>query len=491
MLSVFELLVVSLKVEMGLFLLHMYSATQLSWHALVSAIVAWVCSEDSETHPLDAVLKQAALACDDALDEELTDVSRMQHIMDVCTHVRLQCEERFLVYPYQALPTHWRQRHTDAILLACVTSLLVPQGTPTTYLERIHDLDLALFVSATPAPEQRTLVHAALPVLQARYRDATMADSHGTMPPIKRARQKRFDYMPSPVTRAPLCSAASPIESFTTPLTFTQFLAHCPSPTLPHGRPFIVRGLASSWPAITKWNDRTYLLDQAGPGRAVPVETGGAYTSNEWGQSIMPWATFLADIGWGEEPRATAPPTSKRLYLAQHMLWTQFPWLADDIVTPDYVHMAPDTLDEPLQHAWIGPAGTVSPAHTDPYKNCYVQVVGSKRVWIAPPDANQNGAMDVFEADDEDVFTHLMDNTSRVDVFDVHLPAPFRDQVVPRAQWADLGPGDMLFLPPKWWHALQSTTQVRCYLLTLPELLGIVLVLIVLIQVHSVCHRSL
>lgn len=58
-----------------------------------------------------------------------------------------------------------------------------------------------------------------------------------------------------------------------------------------------------------------------------------------------------------------------------------------------------------------------------------------------------------------------MSNTSRVDVFaerpherdrdSDEFPA-FWEQAVPRAQSTTLHPGDVLFFPPGWWHAMRS-----------------------------------
>lgn len=64
------------------------------------------------------------------------------------------------------------------------------------------------------------------------------------------------------------------------------------------------------------------------------------------------------------------------LYLAQHNLLSQFPSLRDDIVVPDYVYSCPPAPpdypdyrppgndDQLVVNAWLGPKGTISPAHT-------------------------------------------------------------------------------------------------------------------------------
>jgi len=56
-----------------------------------------------------------------------------------------------------------------------------------------------------------------------------------------------------------------------------------------------------------------------------------------------------------------------------------------------------------------------------------------------------------------------MSNTSRLDVFaqsdsEADGLGEFRKDVVPYAMCSVLGPGDMLFFPPGWWHAMRSET---------------------------------
>lgn len=91
-----------------------------------------------------------------------------------------------------------------------------------------------------------------------------------------------------------------------------------------------------------------------------------------------------------------------------------------------------------------------------------VQVVGRKTVWLCPPIDSK--AMYAFQADQgqNPAATPSMTNTARVDVFtqdrnaDVEAHPMFWREAVPRAMIATLEPGDLLFFPPGWWHAMRS-----------------------------------
>ena len=102
-----------------------------------------------------------------------------------------------------------------------------------------------------------------------------------------------------------------------------------------------------------------------------------------------------------------------------------------------------------------------------------VQVVGRKTVWLAPP--NVAAAMYPYHSTSSDAdrshnpaanaTNPLMSNTSRVDVFpatpheteasQTEFPL-FWDAVPDEASCVTLNPGDLLFFPPGWWHAMRS-----------------------------------
>jgi ribosomal protein L16 Arg81 hydroxylase len=64
-----------------------------------------------------------------------------------------------------------------------------------------------------------------------------------------------------------------------------------------------------------------------------------------------------------------------------------------------------------------------------------------------PPSQGSGQRMDIDEL--------KMGNTSRLDVFSTDNNEEYPN-LIPSSMTATLGPGDMLFFPPGWWHAMRS-----------------------------------
>lgn len=148
--------------------------------------------------------------------------------------------------------------------------------------------------------------------------------------------------------------------------------------------PVVIKNAINDWPALQKWRKQSFWY-QLGH-RWVPVEIGRKYTDEEWTQKILPLSEFLHSFS-----------QNTVWYLAQHDLLEQIPALKQDIKIPL-------CLGQNVQRRiWIGPAGTVSPLHHDPYHNVFAQVVGFKQVMLFPPKAS------VYPHNDA-----LLSNTSQV-----------------------------------------------------------------------------
>ncbi|KAI3791355.1 hypothetical protein L2E82_05121 [Cichorium intybus] len=203
------------------------------------------------------------------------------------------------------------------------------------------------------------------------------------------------------------------------------------------GSPVLLSDSMSHWPARTKWNDLNYLKKVAGF-RTVPVEVGKNYLCNEWKQEMLTFSEFLERI----QSNSCDVPT----YLAQHPLFDQIQELRNDIVTPDYCFAGGTEMKS--INAWFGPAGTVTPLHHDPHHNILAQVVGKKYVRLYPASFS------------EELYPHtesMLKNSSQVDLdnMDTNEFPKIQD-----LEFLDciLEEGEMLYIPPKWWHYVRSLT---------------------------------
>lgn len=243
-------------------------------------------------------------------------------------------------------------------------------------------------------------------------------------------------------------------------------------------RPLVLQGVMAEWPAMELWQDLMYLKRHTMAGhRLVPVEIGQSYTEPGWGQEIINFSEFADRFLVPDEPPQIG-------YLAQYDIFHQMPALKSDIVVPDYCYSVPPAptgaaartkgldsvqeLDEPLLNAWLGPKGTKSPLHTDPYHNILCQVVGYKYVRLYAPE--QSAKLYPMETDEAGI---EMGNTSEVDISNIR-PRGYisSDLVAMRAEMrrkfpllehakyeeAVLAPGESLYIPLGWWHYVESLT---------------------------------
>lgn len=199
--------------------------------------------------------------------------------------------------------------------------------------------------------------------------------------------------------------------------------------------PAVFRNAVGYWPAISfrPWNNLEYLNRLAGH-RLVPVEIGSSYTMKNWTQKIVPFHEFLSTL------------TNSRdvVYLAQFNLLDHIKKLENDIAVPDYCYAKQS--EEPIINIWMGPKGTISPCHHDPYDNIFAQIVGYKYIRLYHPDSN----LYPYPPD------QMLSNTSQIDVEFEHNFQKYPDFPVDGYLDVVLGPGDLLYIPKGWWHYVRS-----------------------------------
>ncbi|XP_022154056.1 lysine-specific demethylase JMJ30 isoform X3 [Momordica charantia] len=204
------------------------------------------------------------------------------------------------------------------------------------------------------------------------------------------------------------------------------------------GFPVIISDGMAHWPARTKWKSMDYLQKVAGD-RTIPVEVGKNYLRPEWKQELITFSEFLGRI-------QSTDCSDDITYLAQHPLFDQINELRNDICIPDYCFVGGGELRS--LNAWFGPAGTVTPLHHDPHHNILAQVLGKK--YIRLYDASLS----------EELYPYtetMLCNSSQVDLDSID------GKEFPKAvdlEFVDciLEEGEMLYIPPKWWHYVRSLT---------------------------------
>ncbi len=198
-------------------------------------------------------------------------------------------------------------------------------------------------------------------------------------------------------------------------------------------QPVIIKGALTSWPAFTRWSVDFFRLNHGH--RSVPVEIGSRYTDPDWTQTIMTIEELIERFD----------DDDRKVYLAQHQLLEQIPTLKADLGTPEFCLCGEE--DDVEVNLWFGPAGTVSPLHTDPKHNILCQIFGEKYVRLYPE--TESPKIYPFEGDP------LLFNTSRVDVENVDTDAfPLFENA--RGFEGIMSAGDALYIPPRCWHFVKS-----------------------------------
>ncbi|XP_039588308.1 bifunctional peptidase and arginyl-hydroxylase JMJD5 isoform X2 [Passer montanus] len=307
--------------------------------------------------------------------------------------------EKLNAGPWREVGKGWRQVYAYGCLFGALAE--VAAGRPLSRAVRLCDLGLLMGAAVLDNVLAR-LVRA----LQPRLPRAAPRAPDGQRP------------LPSGRPRGPP-PALQPHEAI--PHLRCPSLEHFRDNYLLPQRPVVLEGVMDHWPCMKKWSV-DYFCQVAGC-RTVPVELGARYTDEEWSQQLMTVSDFVSQY-----------------------IMDEIPELKEDISIPDYCCLGEGEEDDITINAWFGPGGTISPLHQDPQQNFLAQVFGKKYIRLYSPQ------------DSENLYPHesqILHNTSQVDVEDPDL-VKFPNFTKAAFQSCILMPGQILFIPVKYWHYVRS-----------------------------------
>lgn len=219
------------------------------------------------------------------------------------------------------------------------------------------------------------------------------------------------------------------------------------------GRPAVLKGLVRGWPAVRHAADSPariarYLVEfdngSAVDAIMTPPGTGGRifYNDDLTGFNFIRNRLSLSDVAqqvlrysaFTDPPAVAAQSALIRDCVPGFALENRLTFL-DDTVLP---------------RIWLGNAIT-TPAHFDEWHNVACVVGGRRRFTLFPPDQVGNlypGPIDFAPTGAPMSLVHVTDpDFARYPRFRTALAAAIQ---------AELEPGDALYIPPTWWHHVES-----------------------------------
>lgn len=210
--------------------------------------------------------------------------------------------------------------------------------------------------------------------------------------------------------------------------------------------PVVLKGRAAGWPAYEKWARASFWVQTVGP-RTFPIELDNSATSESLVEEPMTMQEFVRSYLQTDD--AGKNSANKVAYLAQHDIFDRIPVLLDDVTVPE------ECLEcggVEKANCWIGTAGTITPLHFDTYDNLLCQIVGCKYVKLF---SREQTPFLYCESGRDSSGTRAQKNISAVDVENPDL-AKFPEMAKAVGHDVVLYPGDVLFIPQRYWHYVRS-----------------------------------
>jgi hypothetical protein len=206
-------------------------------------------------------------------------------------------------------------------------------------------------------------------------------------------------------------------------------------------RPVIISGAMEDWPARERWTN-DYLTEKVGA-RTVDIRNPKKRLIDAPPMKLAEYIDLLAG----------GAISDGQLYAANLPIRTTLPELWPDVRFPPFVDE--DKYRE--VNLWFGPGNNFTPLHYDPGNNFLTQIRGRKQMILCPPREIARLYPFPFSYADNP-YSYAANHMSQVDVLSPDLTR-FPAWAHADRALLELGPGDMLFIPIYWWHAVWGIDQ--------------------------------
>lgn len=281
------------------------------------------------------------------------------------------------------------------------------------------DVTAALVEEGAPLEQARAVVEA-LERSPAMHQARALGRRAAALEQIVRLRRDHRALQPdghARITRCPLPPIA-------------DFLARHVVP----GVPVVITDLVTRWPALTRWTPASLaerlgdVLVEACVGRETATDPDAVWAPL---RQELPLRTLLE--------RITTTTGNDTYVIAKNAALRRpglRPLLDDLVLPPELFGPSPSPTRMGL---WIGPAGTHTPLHHDGDDSMLCQVLGRKRLRLAPPESI--ALLDRSRG----VYSHWDPRTAEELAAG---PEPLLE--------VELAPGEALFVPAGWWHQVDA-----------------------------------
>ncbi|MEM6613078.1 MAG: cupin-like domain-containing protein [Cyanobacteria bacterium P01_C01_bin.72] len=205
-------------------------------------------------------------------------------------------------------------------------------------------------------------------------------------------------------------------------------------------RPFVIEGVANNWEAYKNWSN-DYLSNKCGNNK-VPVRTevnkpvdnldDCGYSKREFYQAEEMKFKDYIDLMSGERQEIGSR------YMSQVDLEKYFPQLTADVNYPYFFNR------KPVVNFWFGCSGINTHLHFDDEHNIFAQIRGRKKLLLFPP---TNYLAFYPPLKEKGAMLHFSKVNPRQPDFELFPDFPHQEQ-----QEIILEAGEMLYIPPFWWH---------------------------------------